>query len=143
VSGAAGSAIAAQRPLLLLVGDVSFAHDLSGLAAARRVATPFVIVVLDNDGGRIFDQLPAARLFRDHPETHALWTSPPKLDIEHVAQAFGLAYRRAAAEAELASALGAAFGHAGATIVHVPVAADSSKVAFAAITERIAGGLAP
>src|SRR5204863_681072 len=40
VAGAAGAASATGRPTALLLGDVSFAHDLGGLAAARSVSAP-------------------------------------------------------------------------------------------------------
>ena len=52
VSGAAGIACAGARPTTLVLGDVSFAHDVGGLLLARGVGVPLAIVVIDNDGGR-------------------------------------------------------------------------------------------
>jgi 2-succinyl-5-enolpyruvyl-6-hydroxy-3-cyclohexene-1-carboxylate synthase len=63
IAGAAGSALGSARPTLLLLGDVSLVHDLGGLAVARVLHTPLVLAVLDNDGGRIFDQLPVRDLY--------------------------------------------------------------------------------
>jgi 2-succinyl-5-enolpyruvyl-6-hydroxy-3-cyclohexene-1-carboxylate synthase len=88
VSGAAGAALASGRPSVLLVGDVSFLHDLNGLDAAR--LTPLHVVVLNNGGGRIFDLLPIAGTSADLD----WWTTPPNLDIRAAAAAFGLEHHR-------------------------------------------------
>lgn len=126
ISGAAGAAFARRTPTLALVGDVSFAHDLGGLAAARRVETPLVIVVIDNDGGRIFEQLPVARLFTK-PELAELWLTPPRVSIEHAVAAFGVHLFVPGSAAELERALVAALGLAGPTVVHVRVSPERTK----------------
>ncbi|MES4792882.1 MAG: 2-succinyl-5-enolpyruvyl-6-hydroxy-3-cyclohexene-1-carboxylic-acid synthase, partial [Chloroflexota bacterium] len=50
MSSAAGAA-AAGRPTVLVVGDVSFLHDLNALWAAREYKLPLLAVVINNDGG--------------------------------------------------------------------------------------------
>jgi 2-succinyl-5-enolpyruvyl-6-hydroxy-3-cyclohexene-1-carboxylate synthase len=142
VSGAAGTAHASRKPTLLLVGDVSFVHDLGGLAAARRVQTPLVIAVLDNGGGRIFEHLPAARLFRERPEVRDLWVTPPEIAFDHAVRAFGLPYASARGLAELETALRDAFARPSASVVHVSLPPDSSREAFAAIFTELAEGAA-
>ena len=42
----------------LLIGDISQLHDLNSLAIARTSSSPLVIVILNNDGGNIFNLLP-------------------------------------------------------------------------------------
>ena len=143
VSGAAGAAFASKRPTVLLIGDVSFVHDLSGLALARRVETPLVIVVLDNEGGRIFEHLPAARLFRENPETRHLWLTPPEVALDGVAHAFGLRYAPATSEREVESALSSALRQAGASIVHVRVPPDSARQVFTSIFQRLGAAEGP
>ena len=44
--------------MALLIGDISFLHDLSALAAAHHVRVPMALVVVQNQGGRIFEMLP-------------------------------------------------------------------------------------
>jgi 2-succinyl-5-enolpyruvyl-6-hydroxy-3-cyclohexene-1-carboxylate synthase len=118
VSGAAGTALAAAAPTVLLLGDVSLAHDLGGLAAARLVKTPLAVVVVDNEGGRIFEALPVARLFPEKPAHAALWLTPPALDLAHAAAAFGLPYVAPATVAELRTAGESAHAQPGPTHVH-------------------------
>jgi 2-succinyl-5-enolpyruvyl-6-hydroxy-3-cyclohexene-1-carboxylate synthase len=62
VSSAFSAVAAAGRgPVVLLVGDVAFAHDIGGLLAARRLDLELTIVLLDNGGGGIVDFLPVAQ----------------------------------------------------------------------------------
>jgi 2-succinyl-5-enolpyruvyl-6-hydroxy-3-cyclohexene-1-carboxylate synthase len=140
ISGAAGTAHASRKPTLLLVGDVSFVHDLGGLVAARRAETPLVIAVLDNGGGRIFEHLPAARLFRERPEIRDLWLTPPEIAFDHAVGAFGLPYSSARGLAELETALRDAFAREGASVVHVSLPPDSSREAFAAVFRGLGEG---
>ncbi len=60
VSSAFGAAAATAGPVVLLIGDVALAHDLGGLLAAKRLGHKLTIVLLNNDGGGIFDFLPIA-----------------------------------------------------------------------------------
>ena len=64
ISSAFGVAGAGEGPVVLLIGDVALLHDLGGLLAARRLALELTIVVLNNDGGGIFDFLPGQRVGR-------------------------------------------------------------------------------
>jgi 2-succinyl-5-enolpyruvyl-6-hydroxy-3-cyclohexene-1-carboxylate synthase len=66
-----------------VLGDLAFLHDVGGLRAAAGLAN-LDYVVIDNDGGAIFDFLPQAteldkRVFRD------LFTTPHGLDLDAVA----------------------------------------------------------
>ena len=45
-------------PLVLVIGDLSFYHDLNGLLAAKLHELNITIVVVNNDGGGIFSFLP-------------------------------------------------------------------------------------
>jgi 2-succinyl-5-enolpyruvyl-6-hydroxy-3-cyclohexene-1-carboxylate synthase len=127
IAGAAGAARAAGKPALLLLGDVSFAHDLGGLAAARRVATPLALVVIDNQGGRIFEQLPVARLFESDPARAEHWLTPPELAFEHAGPLFGIPYFAPADLGALREILGRTLREPGPSIVHVRVPPHSAR----------------
>jgi 2-succinyl-5-enolpyruvyl-6-hydroxy-3-cyclohexene-1-carboxylate synthase len=66
VSSALGASAVHAGPVVLVLGDLSFLHDLNGLVAARLHALSLTVVLVDNDGGGIFSFLPQART--DAPE---------------------------------------------------------------------------
>ena len=59
LDGARPAAVA-EGPVVLVVGDLSFLHDLGALVAARLHATNLLVVLVNNDGGGIFSFLPQA-----------------------------------------------------------------------------------
>jgi 2-succinyl-5-enolpyruvyl-6-hydroxy-3-cyclohexene-1-carboxylate synthase len=126
VSGAVGSAIASRAPTLLLVGDVSFLHDLGALASARLVETPLVLAVIDNAGGRIFDQLPVQKLYGSEPDAAPLWLTPPGAELAHAAALFGVEYRAPTTPLGVADETAAALAHPGVTLLHLRVAPHSA-----------------
>jgi 2-succinyl-5-enolpyruvyl-6-hydroxy-3-cyclohexene-1-carboxylate synthase len=60
VSSAFGAVAASEEPVVLLIGDVALAHDIGALLAGLRLGLRLTIVLLNNDGGGIFDFLPVA-----------------------------------------------------------------------------------
>lgn len=131
VSGAAGARSVAGGPVTLLLGDLSLLHDLTGLALARVVAgstpsAPLVIVVVQNDGGRIFERLPIGRAAKSSGGAfEALlergFTTSHGLHFEPAAAMFGLAYERAGTKSALEQALSRAFSGSGATLIEAIV----------------------
>ena len=81
-----GETIGLGEPVLVIVGDVTFAHDVGTLFQIPK-SCPIAIAVLDNDGGRIFTGLPVAKL----PEFRSHYLTPPSLDIKAIATAAGFA----------------------------------------------------
>jgi 2-succinyl-5-enolpyruvyl-6-hydroxy-3-cyclohexene-1-carboxylate synthase len=142
VSSAFGAAAHGAGPVVLLIGDVALAYDIGGLLAATRLGLKLTIVLLDNDGGGIFDFLAVSQASMARaPEPHAgeidgadpagftessedIYTrhiaTPTGLDFAQVAALYGLAHERAASSAELRAALERALlPQAGSTLVHV------------------------
>ncbi|HVY27061.1 MAG TPA: 2-succinyl-5-enolpyruvyl-6-hydroxy-3-cyclohexene-1-carboxylic-acid synthase [Polyangiaceae bacterium] len=126
VSGAIGSAIASGSPTLLLLGDVSLLHDLSGLANWRLAPSPLVIALIDNAGGRIFDQLPAQKLYGPEPEAAKLWHTAPDCDFPRAAAAFGLHYHAPTTPDAIQAATRDALERRGATLLHLRVGPTSA-----------------
>jgi 2-succinyl-5-enolpyruvyl-6-hydroxy-3-cyclohexene-1-carboxylate synthase len=119
VASAAG-ATRAGKPVLLVLGDVSFAHDLGGLLAARSAAAPLAILVIDNGGGQIFAGLPVGRAelgnaFAEH------WLTAPEIDPAAVATALGARAITASSPADVGGAGAAALDKPGVTVIHAPV----------------------
>lgn len=119
IASAAG-ATRAGKPVVLVLGDVSFAHDLGGLLAAREATAPLAIVVVDNAGGRIFAGLPVSRAMPAAAyDRH--WTTAPGIDPAAVATALGARAITAASPAAVAAALTEALATPGTTVIHAPV----------------------
>ncbi len=124
IASAAG-ATCGGVPVLLVLGDVSFAHDLGGLLAARTIAAPLAILVVDNRGGQIFAGLPVARAELGGAfDTH--WLTPPGVDPAAIASALGLRAITAASPAATASAVATALATPGVTVIHAPVSVSGA-----------------
>ncbi len=93
VSSAVGAAAAAAGPVAVVVGDVSFLHDLNALVGTRLNELSLTIVVVDNDGGGIFSFLPQGLVERPDiglPEHfEQLFGTPHGIDILGIARVLG------------------------------------------------------
>ena len=102
IAGAAGASVGANETVTLLLGDVSALHDLGGLMLAR--GNPVRIVIVHDDGGRIFEKLPIVQaISREELERH--FAMKHGLAFEHAAAQFGLDYRRVSDRDSLVAAL--------------------------------------
>jgi len=61
IASSAGIALGCQLPVVLWLGDMSFAYDVSSLSLISRSPVPIIILVTNNNGGRIFEQLSVAK----------------------------------------------------------------------------------
>jgi 2-succinyl-5-enolpyruvyl-6-hydroxy-3-cyclohexene-1-carboxylate synthase len=111
-----GVAAATDEPVVCLLGDVAFAHDLGSLLTARRLAVPLTIVLVDNGGGGIFDFLPVATQ-TDVYEHHV--ATPTGLDPGAAAALFGLHHLEVQDLPGLRAALDHGLTSAGTTLVVV------------------------
>jgi 2-succinyl-5-enolpyruvyl-6-hydroxy-3-cyclohexene-1-carboxylate synthase len=96
VSSAFGAAAATGAPVVLLIGDVALAYDIGGLLAHRRLGLDLTIVLLDNQGGGIFDFLPVGRsqtARHDDVYTQHIAT-PTGLDFAKAAELYGFGHER-------------------------------------------------
>jgi 2-succinyl-5-enolpyruvyl-6-hydroxy-3-cyclohexene-1-carboxylate synthase len=122
IASAAG-ATRAGRPVLAIIGDVSFAHDLAALVAAREASAPLAILVIDNAGGRIFEGLPIARA-RLGAAFERCFLTPPSIDVCAVAEALGARTIRAGSPRATRDAVADALTNKTApwvTVIHAPV----------------------
>jgi 2-succinyl-5-enolpyruvyl-6-hydroxy-3-cyclohexene-1-carboxylate synthase len=147
----AGSAAAKGRsaPVALVVGDISFLHDLGALVTARFARQNLLVVLVNNDGGGIFSLLPQARTsapgvgLPEHFEE--LFGTPHGVAIGPIVRAFGFRHREASA-ADLSDAIASELGRPGLSVVEIrtdrgrnaelhQAAASAVAVALAALSE--------
>jgi 2-succinyl-5-enolpyruvyl-6-hydroxy-3-cyclohexene-1-carboxylate synthase len=93
ISSGIGAALAGARPTWIVTGDLGLYHDMNALAILRAARVPVRIVVLNNDGGGIFEFLPQAEQV-SREEFEAIFGTPLGLDLERVAALYELRYER-------------------------------------------------
>ena len=102
VSSGLGAAATTDGRAFVVTGDVGLYHDMNGLLATRRLGVDATVIVMNNGGGGIFDFLPIARYPDGYEE---LFGTPTGLDLEKVADLYGLRFTRVGSYAELPGAL--------------------------------------
>ena len=135
VSTAMGCAGGGAGPVVALVGDIAFYHDMNGLLAARDGQLNVVFVLVDNDGGGIFHMLP----IRDfEPAFTHCFATPHGLDFSHAARLYGLRFTEAASPAELEEAIAAGVRRAGTEIVRVRTDRERNRRSHERTRARVA-----
>lgn len=151
VSTALGSAaVRAGSPVVLVVGDVSFLHDLGALVTARLAEVSLTVVLIANDGGGIFSFLPQAAA--DAPAVglpanyELLFGTPHGIEAGPIVEALGHRHRLVDA-GSLPSALADAAGTPGLTVLELRTDRARNVVlhrtASAAVATALAGLIAP
>jgi len=136
VSGAIGVAIADASPVLAIVGDVSFVHDMHALAIARELRSPLVVVVVDNGGGRIFESLPIANVAAV-ADAMPLFTTPHGIDLALASRAFGVPCIETRNALETSRAVASAMTTPGLTVVRAIVDADDARKSFQSLVSGV------
>jgi 2-succinyl-5-enolpyruvyl-6-hydroxy-3-cyclohexene-1-carboxylate synthase len=123
VSTALGSAAVSGGPVALVVGDVSFLHDLNALLAAKLHGLSATIVLVNNDGGGIFSFLPQAQPgvpagsgLPEHYEE--LFGTPHGVDVAPIVTALG-GEHRCVTNADLEAAIRDSIGRTGVQVLEL------------------------
>lgn len=132
IATAAGLARGGGKPTLAVVGDISALHDLNSLALLREPGTPLVLLVINNDGGAIFDLLPTPAAERER-----FYRMPHGLDFGHAAAQFGLGYSRPANWTELHAALRQAYAGRTALLVELRVPPGAGAEALRSLPHMV------
>lgn len=142
VSSALGIA-AVTQPAVALIGDLALLHDASALLWSTRGSARLTVVVIDNDGGGIFNLLPQASAL-PHEEFERLFGTPhgSGVDLESFARAAGAGYQRVTAAHELHAAMASTRSATGVQLIHVIVDRARSAVQRAAVSDRVRAVLA-
>lgn len=125
--------------VLAMTGDLSFLYDSNGFLADRLPA--LTLVVVDNNGGGLFDLLPQARHAADFER---LFIAPQNRDLAKLAAFHGLGYHRIEDIDTLPAVVNGSLEVSDVVLIHVPVDRDhdiavrtaSDDAARAALSER-------
>ncbi len=78
LSTAMGVAHAAERPAVLLTGDLALLHDANGFLLRKKFRGSLTVVLINNDGGGIFEHLPVAQF---EPPFEEFFATPQDVDF--------------------------------------------------------------
>lgn len=115
ISSAIGAASTGKR-VTLLIGDLSFYHDMNGLLAARLYELDITIVLVNNNGGGIFSFLPQAS---DPTHFESLFGTPSHLEFKYATEMYRGVYACPATNEEFSRALEESYVREGLTVIEV------------------------
>jgi 2-succinyl-5-enolpyruvyl-6-hydroxy-3-cyclohexene-1-carboxylate synthase len=72
---------------VLLTGDLALLHDTNGFLASRRLIGHLTIVLINNQGGGIFESLPIAAF---EPPFEEFFATPQQIDFAQLCQTYGV-----------------------------------------------------
>ena len=90
LSTALGVAHASGSPTFLLTGDLAFLHDANGLLSNNVFPGKLTVVVVNNHGGGIFENLPIAKL----APFEKCFATPQDVNIVKLCEAHGITYTK-------------------------------------------------
>jgi 2-succinyl-5-enolpyruvyl-6-hydroxy-3-cyclohexene-1-carboxylate synthase len=140
ISTALGTAAVSAGPTVLVIGDLSFYHDMNGLLAAKRFGLKATIVLINNDGGGIFSFLPQNE---DQEHFEQLFGTPHGLDFAPVAQLYGLGWTRVSTREEYRNALKASFDSDGVDVIEVKTDRVENLKLHQRIWDEVAKAVSP
>ena len=89
LSTALGMAQGGDQPAVLLTGDLAFLHDTNGFLAVPKLTGSLTIVLINNNGGGIFEHLSVAQ---DNPQFEEFFATPQQVDFKRLGSAYGVAH---------------------------------------------------
>ena len=111
------------KPTVMLTGDLSFFHDMNGLAIGKTHGMNLTIILHNNDGGGIFQYLPQ----KGTDDFDYLFNTPQGIDYSGLATMYGLDYVKVTTNAELEQAMQHYIGTEGSHLIEVPTSKEISR----------------
>ena len=127
VSSALGVAAGSGKPVVLLLGDLSLLHDMSGLLAAVRLQIPLVTVVTNNGGGGLFSFLPIGEL-GDAIRFNELFHTPHGADLGSLVTGIGARHVAAGSSTEIQQEVISGLEASGPTVIEVRIDDPAASV---------------
>ena len=104
-------------PTVLITGDLALLHDSNGWLLANAAQLPLLVLLIDNAGGGIFEQLPIATTSSDGFDQ--LFAMPQQVDPLALAAAHAIPVRQLACLDDLPTALEWGLGSPGPALLRV------------------------
>lgn len=123
VSTALGIAATNAKRVTLVIGDLSFYHDLNGLLAAKHYNIDITIVLINNDGGGIFSFLPQAE---EGMYFEKLFGTSLGIDFSHSVAMYGGNYTLVKNVTHLIDSLNTSYSTSGLSVIEVQTNRDEN-----------------
>jgi 2-succinyl-5-enolpyruvyl-6-hydroxy-3-cyclohexene-1-carboxylate synthase len=134
LSTALGVAHRAKRSAVLLTGDLAFLHDSNGLLAVNQLQGSLTVVLINNNGGGIFEHLPVSQI---EPSFEAYFATPQRVNLEQLCVAHGVQYQQIVDWAQFVDALAVA-ASPGLRVLELKTDRKVDKVQLAQLLEHSA-----
>ena len=129
----------AGKSIVGVVGDVTLYHDMNGLLAAQRCGVPMTLVLLNNNGGGIFNRLPVKDF---EPEFTDYFVTPHGLDFSHAARLYGFDYTSVEARDAFKSAFDSAVASGKPNMIEVRTDAKADLASRAQVMRQVQDAIA-
>ncbi|MSU50176.1 MAG: 2-succinyl-5-enolpyruvyl-6-hydroxy-3-cyclohexene-1-carboxylic-acid synthase [Opitutus sp.] len=137
LSSALGTAHGAERPAVLLTGDLALLHDTNGFLLTPKFRGSLTVVLINNRGGGIFEHLPVAQF---EPPFEEFFATPQEADFARLCSAYAVKHTLVRDWAEFV-ALVATLPPSGVRVLEIRTDRRRDAAARKALFAELAGGL--
>lgn len=138
ISTALGVTAANQKPLTVVIGDQALQHDISSLAMANNLGISITIVLINNNGGGIFYDLPISEYGDEFKKYFLL---PQNINFAEIVKGFSGYYKLMPSWQQFKREYGASFERSGVNVLEFRTDAEESQKIRKAFWERIDNSL--
>ena len=78
-----------DKATILITGDLSFIHDLNALLPAKKYSIPLIVILINNNGGGIFEMLPISS---EKKMFYTFFKTAHNLNISSLVKSYGLGH---------------------------------------------------
>ncbi|WP_244648034.1 MULTISPECIES: 2-succinyl-5-enolpyruvyl-6-hydroxy-3-cyclohexene-1-carboxylic-acid synthase [unclassified Lentimonas] len=136
IDGTLGTALGVAHrgsPAVLLSGDLAFLHDSNALLAAGELKGSLTVVLVNNNGGGIFEHLPVAAMDADFEQYFA---TPQRVQIDQLCAAHGVAHQQVADWEQFVAAI-SSLPEQGVRVIEVPTDRKADVTTLRALIESV------
>jgi 2-succinyl-5-enolpyruvyl-6-hydroxy-3-cyclohexene-1-carboxylate synthase len=136
-SSALGAGSGTDDPLVAVLGDLAYYHDMNGLLAVSRCDADATVVCINNDGGGIFRLLP----IEEHDTFEEWFRTPHGMDFEGSADIYDIEFARTRDREGFRDLYTESVGNDGTQVIEVVTDSERSHEAREALQERVLAAL--
>jgi len=112
-----------KEPAFLLTGDLSFLHDLNALAVANKYPAGLTVILINNNGGGLFESLPVSK---ERSILKEYFLTPHNLNLKNIITSFGVEYKLLKSWAQLNNSINDSVGNNKLNVLEIKTDAGKS-----------------